>query len=83
MNSVLAAPILEHAMPIPEAGCWLWMRGIANTGYGAVYVDGKRWDAHRLSWAAFRGPIPSGYWVLHKCDVRSCCNPDHLFLGPW
>lgn len=19
--------------------------------------------------------------VLHKCDVRHCCNPDHLFLG--
>jgi hypothetical protein len=19
--------------------------------------------------------------VLHKCDVRCCCNPDHLFLG--
>ena len=19
--------------------------------------------------------------MLHKCDVRACCNPEHLFLG--
>lgn len=37
--------------------------------------------AHRAAWIAEFGEIPSGQYVLHKCDNPRCCNPAHLFLG--
>ena len=66
-----------------KTGCWIWT-GAKNGGYG-VLGRGKKKEglvrAHRAAWELFRGPIPTGCWVLHRCDVRACCNPDHLFLG--
>lgn len=61
--------------------CWEWQASIATTGYGQFMYEGRPHGAHRISWMLTNGDIPTGAWVLHKCDNRRCCRPDHLYLG--
>ncbi len=66
----------------PNTGCVLWTAYVNRHGYGMLsHPGGRPWLAHRVAYEHFRGPIPEGLHVCHRCDTPSCVNPEHLFLG--
>lgn len=73
--------IYKHAFPEPMSGCWFWMAKCNVHGYGTIGVYGKTWLAHRASYVLHGGKLLPGQCVLHRCDMPSCVNPDHLFVG--
>lgn len=69
---------LTHVRITPT--CWLWTASLRK-GYGYLKIKNKKIGAHRFSYEIFLGKIPKGLLVCHTCDVPSCVNPVHLFLG--
>lgn len=73
--------------PCPIAGCHLWDASVNAYGYGYFFTGKNEAGkdvvelAHRAAYKMFVGEIPDGKVVCHECDVPSCVNPEHLFLG--
>lgn len=81
MQSEQALEYFHHSYTmIPESGCWLWLGGCTNWGYGYLYIASKQVAAHRFSYKYYTGEIPVHLVIDHLCRVRCCVNPTHLRL---
>jgi hypothetical protein len=70
--------------------CWEWQGCKNSTGYGSMTVSQKIYSAHRIVFAltypdtiSIKAPTDKKekQFILHKCDNRICCNPNHMVLG--
>jgi hypothetical protein len=61
--------------------CWKWRGYVNRHGYGVISFRGTNYKAHRVAFYLENSFIKQDKMVLHKCDVRLCCNPQHLYQG--
>lgn len=79
--------IISRTTPIPSSGCWLWENEklIGIHGYITLGKIGYEYYlVHQAVYELWTGQKPprqgSGYEIHHKCEIKICCNPDHLEL---
>lgn len=77
---------LDPSQGIPA--CWIWQGATNSAGYGLVKWRGKAWGMHRLVYHLLVAKLEhpgkararDGLVIDHVCEVRACCNPDHVQL---
>jgi hypothetical protein len=63
--------------------CWLFQGCLSLSGYGKITFKLIDYNTHVLAWEAInqRKQDNKDLVVRHLCDIRNCCNPEHLKLG--
>ena len=72
---------LEGKWREDENGCHIWTGTKNGDGYGELRFGKHIRKVHRLRYAHTYGPIPEWLLCCHKCNVKACINPEHIYLG--
>lgn len=63
---------------VMPSGCWYPDLHRDKDGYSNICVNKRTRHAHRVAYEVFKGAVPHGLELDHKCRNRPCINPDHL-----
>ncbi len=65
--------------------CWPWVGAQVPYGpSGVIFYREQMLYAHRIAYQLLGGKTLPPYrnrHVLHRCGLKVCCNPKHLFIG--
>jgi hypothetical protein len=64
--------------------CWIYKGFKSAQGYGTISYKSVQYRIHVLSYEAQnqrRDLSGENKNICHKCNIKLCCNPDHLYFG--
>src|SRR5208283_3948199 len=61
--------------------CWIFTGHITNSGYGYIRDGNSIIMPHVAAARLWLKNYNNKIQTLHRCDIRVCFNPEHLFQG--